>query len=108
MKRVVELLNEKSNIVSKDNAIRKMNDGSIEFKKVNFSYANKKDKLNLKNVNIKINSGETIGIIGSTGSGKSTLVNLIPRLYDAFSGSVLVSGVDVKDYDLDYLRDNVA
>lgn len=108
MKRVVELLNEKSNITSKDNAIKKMNDGSIEFKKVNFSYNHNKDKLHLKNINLKINSGETVGIIGSTGSGKSTLVNLIPRLYDPLSGNVLVSSVDVKDYDLDYLRDNVA
>jgi ATP-binding cassette subfamily B protein len=83
-------------------------DGSIEFKNVSFSYVNDDNKLSLKNINLKIKSGQTIGIIGSTGSSKSTLVNLISRLYDVSKGELLVGGINVKDYDLDTLRDNVS
>lgn len=106
--RIVEILDEKIDIKNKDNVIKKVKDGSIEFKNVSFSYVNDLNKLSLKNVNLKINSGEIIGIIGSTGSSKSTLVNLISRLYDVTDGEVTVGGVNVKDYDLKVLRDNVA
>lgn len=108
MKRVVELLDETSTIKSPENGVNIVKDGSIEFKKVDFSYVDKRDKLALKNINIKINSGETIGIIGGTGAGKSTLVNLITRLYDTTTGEVLVGGVNVKEYDLDALRNEVS
>ena len=83
-------------------------DGSIEFENVEFYYAKKADKPVLDHINLKINSGETIGIIGGTGSSKSSLVQLIPRLYDVTSGDVKVGGVDVRDYDLETLRDSVA
>ena len=106
--RIVEILNEKPTIVSKENAIKDIKDGSIKFTNVDFSYVNDESKLALKNINIEIKSGETIGIIGGTGSSKSTFVQLIPRLYDATSGTVSVGGIDVKDYDLKSLRDNVA
>lgn len=106
--RISEVLNEKSDLESPENAVTKVRDGGIEFKNVSFSYANDKNKLCLKDVNLKINSGETIGILGSTGSSKSTFVQLIPRLYDATEGTVCVGGVDVKDYDLDVLRQDVA
>ena len=108
MKRVVELLDENPDIKDSDKAIDIIPNGSIEFKNVDFSYNNDKKKLALNNINIKINSGETIGIIGSTGSGKSTLVNLIPRLYDPTSGEVLVGGINVKDYSLYTLRNEVS
>ncbi len=103
--RIVEILEEKSNLKSPDNPIKEMEDGSIIFDNVSFGY---KDKLVLKNINLNIKSGETIGIIGSTGSSKSSLVSLISRLYDVQKGKVLVGNVDVRDYDLDYLRDNVS
>ena len=103
--RIVEILEEKSNLKSPDNPIKEMKDGSIIFDNVYFGY---KDKLVLKNINLNIKSGETIGIIGSTGSSKSSLVSLISRLYDVQKGKVLVGNVDVRDYDLDYLRDNVS
>lgn len=108
MKRVVELLDEKSTITNPKNPVMEVKDGSITFDDVDFSYVNKNDKLALKDTSFKINAGETIGIIGSTGSGKSSLVNLIPRLYDVTGGEVLVGGVNVKDYDLDVLRDQVS
>ena len=108
MKRVVELLDEESDIYSPKNAIKEVKDGSIIFKEVNFSYVKNLKKTNLKNLNFDIKSGETIGIIGGTGSGKSSLVNLIPRLYDTTSGSVIVAGNDVKNYDLETLRNEVA
>ena len=82
--------------------------GSIEFNNVLFSYVNDKDRLCLKDIDIKIKSGETIGIIGGTGSAKSSLVQLIPRLYDATEGDVLVGGVNVRDYDIKTLRDSVS
>ena len=108
MKRVVELLDENPDIKDGENVIENIPNGSIEFKNVNFSYNNDKNKLALNNINIKIKSGETIGIIGSTGSGKSTLVNLIPRLYDPTSGEVLVGGKNVKEYSLYALRNEVS
>ena len=83
-------------------------DGSISFKNVNFSYTDNVDKLSLKNFNLDIKSGETIGIIGGTGSSKSTFVQLIPRLYDVTEGSVEVGGIDVRNYDLEALRNDVA
>ena len=106
--RIVELLDEVPDISNKSNPVMKVRDGSIKFKNVSFSYAKDKNKLCLKDVNLKINSGETVGIIGGTGSSKSTLVQLIPRLYDVVSGSVLVGGVDVRDYDIKTLRDKVS
>ncbi len=107
-KRVVEILSEESDIKNPQNPVTEIKDGSIEFKNVSFSYVKKDNKLSLKNVNLKIKSGEIIGIIGATGSSKSTLVNLISRLYDVTSGEVLVGGINVKDYDIKTLRDNVA
>ena len=107
-KRVCEVLDEVPDITNPENPVKEVKDGSIEFKDVSFSYTKNKDKLALKNVNLKINSGEVIGIIGGTGSSKSTLVNLINRLYDTTKGEVLLGGVNVKDYDLKTLRDNVS
>ena len=106
--RIVEILTEESDIQNKENPVTEVSDGSIEFENVAFSYAKKADKPVLDNINLKINSGETIGIIGGTGSSKSSLVQLIPRLYDVTSGEVKVGGVDVRDYDLETLRDSVA
>lgn len=106
--RIVELLDEKSDLTSKENSIKNVKDGSIVFDNVNFSYVKDKNKLCLKNVNLTINSGETIGIIGGTGSSKSTFVQLIPRLYDVTTGSIKVGGVDVRDYELTSLRNQVA
>ncbi len=106
--RVCEVLDEKSDIVNKENPVKEVKNGDIEFKDVSFGYSKNKDKLVLKNINLKINSGEVIGIIGGTGSSKSTLVNLINRLYDVSDGEVLLGGVNVKDYDLETLRDNVS
>ena len=105
--RILEVLNEESDI--KNNGKNaKFKDNSIEFKNVCFSYNNKKDNLVLKNINLFIKSGETLGIIGGTGSGKSTLVQLLPRLYDIFSGSLIIGGNSVKDYDLQNLRNEIA
>ena len=106
--RVVEILNEEVDLANPENPIMEVKDGSIEFKNVDFSYVKDEKKLALKNVNLKIKSGETIGIIGGTGSSKTTLVQMIPRLYDATSGEVLVGGVNVKDYDIEVLRNQVA
>ncbi len=106
-KRITEVLKEESSITSKENAITEVKDGSIEFKNVSFKYSKEAPKFALSNINLTIKSGETVGIIGSTGSSKSTLVQLIPRLYDVTEGSVLVSDIDVKDYDLNVLRDAV-
>ncbi|MBQ2873122.1 MAG: ABC transporter ATP-binding protein [Bacilli bacterium] len=107
-KRIVELLDEVPDLDNPENAIRNVKDGSIEFKNVDFSYVKDKNKLCLKNINLSIKSGEVVGILGGTGSGKSTLVQLIPRLYDATNGKVMVSNVDVRDYDINALRDEVA
>ena len=106
--RITELLNEKPDIVNNDNPVKEVPDGSIEFKNVSFSYVKSEGKLSLKNVNLKIKSGEVIGIIGGTGSSKSTIVNLINRLYDVTKGEILVGGINVKDYDLKTLRDKVS
>ncbi len=106
--RIVEIIDEKSNLTNKENAIKEVKDGSIIFKNVDFSYVNDKNKLCLKNINLNIKSGETVGIIGGTGSSKSTLVQLIPRLYDVTYGKVEVGGIDVRDYDIESLRNQVA
>ena len=106
--RIVEILNEEPDLKNKKNPIEEVKNGDIEFQNVGFSYVGKKNKEVLKNINLKIKSGETIGIIGGTGDGKSSLINLIPRLYDVSEGKVLVGGVNVKDYDLKSLRDQVA
>ncbi len=106
--RIVEILDEKSDLTNKESAVKTVKDGSVEFKNVDFAYSGKAGKLCLDNVNVKINSGETVGIIGGTGSSKSTLVQLIPRLYDVTSGSVKVGGVDVRDYDIESLRNEVS
>lgn len=106
--RICEVLNEKSDLTNPENPIMKVKNGDIEFKNVNFSYCGSEDKLSLKNINLKLKSGQTLGIIGGTGSSKSTLVSLIPRLYDTSDGEVLVGDVNVKDYDIETLRNNVA
>ena len=106
--RIVEILTEESDIQNKKNPVTEVADGSIEFENVEFYYAKKADKPVLDNINLKINSGETIGIIGGTGSSKSSLVNLISRLYDVSEGAVYVGGKDVRSYDLDTLRNEVS
>ena len=106
--RIKEVLECESDINTKDDAVVEVSTGDIEFKNVDFSYTNNKKKLALKNVNLKIKSGEVIGIIGSTGSAKTTLISLINRLYDTTNGEVYVSNVNVKDYDLKVLRDSVS
>ena len=106
--RITEILKEEIDLNNPKNPIKEVKDGSIEFKNVSFSYVKRKDKECLKNIDLKINSGETIGIIGGTGSGKSSLANLIPRLYDATEGTVKVGGIDVKKYDIEVLRNEVS
>ena len=106
--RIVEVLNETPDIKNPEHPVSKVMDGSIEFKDVSFSYIKDKNKEVLSNINLKINSGETIGVIGGTGSGKSSLVNLIPRLYDVTEGDLFVGGHNVKDYDIKVLRDEVS
>ncbi len=108
--RVVEVLDEESTIKNKENPVMEVKDGSIKFENVSFQYddAKAEDELPLEDINIDIKSGETIGIIGATGSSKSTIVNLIPRLYDVTKGSIKVGGVDVRDYDIETLRNEVA
>lgn len=106
--RIVEVLTEKSNLASPENALTTVKDGSIDFENVNFKYSKKAERMALADVNLHIKSGELIGILGGTGSSKSTLVQLIPRLYDVTEGCVKVGGVDVRKYDLETLRNNVA
>ena len=106
--RIYEILIEKPDLANPKKSIKEVKNGSIEFKNVSFSYVGNKKKECLKNINIKIKSGETVGIIGGIGSGKSTLVTLIPRLYDATEGKVEVGGKDVKQYDIETLRNNVS
>ena len=106
--RIVAVLNEKSNIVSPENAVKEVKDGDILFDNVSFKYSKDAERFALEGVNLHIKSGQTIGILGGTGSSKSTLVNLIPRLYDTTEGAVYVGGVNVKDYDLETLRNKVA
>ena len=107
-RRITEVLNEKSTIVSKNNALTEVKDGSIEFTDVSFKYSKTASRYALSDIDLKIESGETVGIIGGTGSSKSTLVQLISRLYDVTEGSVKVGGVDVRDYDVESLRNNVS
>ena len=108
MRRCAELLAEKPNLTSPEGAVKEVKDGSIDFENVSFRYS-EKAKLNaLQNVDLHIPSGATVGILGATGSSKSTLVQLIPRLYDVTEGSLKVGGLDVRRYDLETLRDNVA
>ncbi|MSS19430.1 ABC transporter ATP-binding protein [Pseudoramibacter porci] len=106
--RIVEVLNTESALTNAADPIQTVKDGSIVFDNVNFSYADDPDKLSLLDVNLTIKSGETIGIIGGTGSAKSSLVQLIPRLYDATTGTVYVGGIDVKQIDMTVLRDQVS
>lgn len=107
-RRIVELLEEVPDLKNPEKPITKVKDGSIEFKNVSFSYVKDKPKMCLKNINLKIEAGQTIGIIGGTGSSKSTLVQLIPRLYDVSQGELQVGGFDVKNYDIKVLRDAVS
>lgn len=107
-KRIKDLLMEKPTIKNIKNPVLTMVSSDIVFENVDFSYIKNNEKLALKNINLKINAGETIGIIGGTGSGKTSLVQLIPRLYDVTSGNIYVGGINVKDYDLNILRDNVS
>jgi ABC transporter, permease/ATP-binding protein len=107
-KRIHEVLQEKSDIISKEDAIKEVTNGSIIFENVCFSYKKESKKYVLENVNLDIESGQTIGIIGGTGSSKSSLVNLISRLYDVSKGKVKVGNIDVRDYDVDILRNKVA
>lgn len=108
IERIYEVLNEESDLKSGINPIYEVPDGSIEFKNVSFSYSNDENKLVLEDINLKIKAGETVGIIGGTGSAKSSLVQLIPRLYDVTKGSVEVGGINVKDYDMETLRNQVS
>ena len=108
LRRCSELLTEKPDLVSPENAVTEVPDGSIDFENVSFRYSATAQHRALKEVNLHIPSGATVGILGSTGSSKSTLVQLIPRLYDVSEGVLKVGGVDVRDYDLEVLRDNVA
>ena len=107
-KRLKEILVEEPSIQSKDNAILELPSGDIEFKDVSFKYHIQSEEAVLSHINLKIKQGESIGILGGTGSGKSTLVSLILRLYDVTEGQILLGGIDVKDYDLKNLRDNVS
>lgn len=107
IQRIEEVLNEESDITEKKDAVSVVADGSIVFDDVSFSYTNQADKLNLKHITLDIPSGSTVGILGPTGSGKSSLVQLLARLYDVYSGSVKVGGVDVRDYQIKSLRDSV-
>ena len=106
--RVAEILDEQPDLHNPANPIHEVKDGAIEFDDVSFSYKGDAHKLALKNVNLHIKAGQTVGILGGTGSAKSTLVQLIPRLYDTTHGTVKVGGVDVRDYDIEALRDQVA
>ena len=108
MERMAEILQEESDIKSGENPVTEVKDGSIRFSDVKFSYSERAEKPVLDNINIEIASGETIGIIGGTGSSKSSFVQLIPRLYDVSEGSITVGGVDVREYDLETLRNQVA
>jgi len=107
-KRIAEVLDTESDIVSPENAVTEIADGSVDFDNVNFKYSEKADRNSLSDINLHIKSGETVGIIGGTGSGKTSLIQLISRLYDVSDGSVNVGGTDVRDYDLNVLRDGVS
>jgi ATP-binding cassette subfamily B multidrug efflux pump len=107
-RRIAEVLNEKADITNPENPVMAVPDGRIDFNHVNFTYKKDSDKDALEDIDIHINAGETIGIIGGTGCGKSSFVNLISRLYDVKDGSVCVGGIDVRDYDLETLRNEVS
>lgn len=107
-KRIAEVLSEKSTLSNPENPVYDVPDGSISFENVNFKYSKKAKRMALSDINLQIKSGETIGIIGGTGSSKSSLVQLISRLYDATEGVVKVGGIDVRDYDIESLRNQVA
>ena len=106
--RIVEVLDEQSDLTNPEHSVLKVADGSVDFSHVSFSYSKRMDKCCLKDIDLHIPSGMTVGILGGTGSSKSSLVQLIPRLYDTTAGTVKVGGADVKDYDLDTLRNAVA
>ncbi len=106
--RIVEVLSEKSTLTSPENAITEVKDGSVDFDNVSFKYSKKAERMALADINLHIKSGEVIGILGDTGSSKSSLIQLIPRLYDVTEGCVKVGGVDVRKYDLETLRNQVA
>ena len=106
--RVAEVLKEKSTLTNPEDPIYEVPDGSVEFRNVSFKYSEKAERFALSNVNIRIESGQTVGILGGTGSSKTSLVNLIPRLYDVTEGEVLVGGIDVRKYDLESLRNQVS
>lgn len=108
MKRIAEVLECKSDLVSPENGLKEVKDGSIVFDNVNFKYSKDAEKFALSDINLTIASGETVGILGGTGSSKTSLIQLIPRLYDVTEGSVKVGGADVRDYDLDVLRKEVS
>ena len=108
IRRISEILSEESTIKDPENPVMQVRDGEVCFEHVNFHYRNESDKEVLSDICLRFPSGSTIGILGATGSSKSSLVQLIPRLYDATGGRVLVGGVDVRDYDLDVLRGEVA
>ena len=106
--RIGEVLETKSTVINKENAIKADGKGTVEFKNVDFKYSEEgSGDLILSNINFKVDSGKVVGIVGSTGCGKSSLVSLIPRLYDVYSGQVLIDGVDVRDYDMESLRDMI-
>lgn len=107
-KRIIEVLEEEPDIADGEKKVSKVENGDIEFKNVSFKYEDDSDEYNLENISLNIKSGETIGIIGGTGSAKTSLVQLIPRLYDANNGEVLVGGVNVRDYNIETLRNEVA
>ena len=107
-KRIAEVIDEKADLTNCDSPVMEVKDGSIIFENVNFAYDKESDEPVLKNINLEIKSGETVGIVGGTGSAKSSLVNLISRLYDVTGGSVKVGGVDVRQYDMETLRDQVS
>ena len=106
--RIVEVLDEVPDITNPENPVMEVRDGSVLFDKVDFAYGKREDNCILKDINLEIKSGEVVGIIGSTGSSKTSLVSLLPRLYDVLHGSVKIGGVDVRDYDITTLRDSVA
>ena len=108
IQRIIEVLDEKVDITTPKNPIKNVKNGDILFNNVNFSYTGKNGNLSLKNISLDIKSGQTVGIIGGTGSSKTTLIQLIPRLYDVTDGSVSIGGIDVRNYDLETLRDTVS
>ena len=106
--RIVEVIKEESTLSNPENPVTEVKDGSVRFENVSFKYSETAERRALKEVNLDIRSGETVGILGGTGSSKTSLVNLIPRLYDVSEGAVYVGGVNVKDYDIETLRNHVS